>query len=310
MVLDSVVIVRDFYYDVKVVFQNAKNQLANKETGEGGNMVDVGVMQDTFQNHMSFKIKDFSKEFDGNNVNGCFTTGEAIKSYSKQYDWTGVLFLGFTSTNPASSNNSNIEPQMTLYLDGVTIDLKPNMLVLFRSRWSDLAQLSKFSSTTNSLFKPLFQTFFFNTYNMQFLGKDHYLMLDCLSGIYKLTSVLSEEKCKQYIDMSEKWVLENQGGNWDTKRHEFYPTTDIPVERLPYNEELREIVTRKVFPEIEKKFLFETNKLSLQDFFIIKYDANAQHKLDWHRDVSLISFNFCLNNDFEGGGKLFFLKLF
>jgi len=45
--------------------------------------------------------------------------------------------------------------------------------------------------------------------------------------------------------------------------------------------------------------------VEIQDLFIVKYDANAQSKLDWHRDVSLISFNFALNEDFEGGGTSF-----
>lgn len=305
MVLDMVTVINDFYCNCEDVFGNAESQLKDKETTQGGNM-NTGSMQDCIQRHLSYKIKDFW--FVNDNQNGCFTTGEALKNNSKKSDWTGVLFLGLQKiqeANGESSLNSNNDPEkptMALHVESGSIDLIPNRLVLYRSRWTEMARLT---DITGSGYRPLFQMFFFNTHNSKFLQFDHHVVLDRLRRYHKMDGLLTKEKCDELIAISEKWVVENQNGQWDTKRHEYYPTTDIPVNKLPYYQELVDVVKAKIFPEISKIFLFPVNALSLQDFFIIKYDANAQHKLDWHRDVSLISFNFCLNSEFEGGGTRF-----
>lgn len=304
MVLDAVIRVNQFYCDHEDVKRVAEKKLtaSGSHTTAGGNMYNVGQMQDTFQQHMSFKIKDFS--FSTLTVpNGCFTTGQALNDHSKKVDWTGVLFLGYERLTQTESLND--PPTMTLSIQGASFDMDPNTLILYRSRWTDMAKLSTFTEATSKEFRPIFQMFFFNTYNNAFLGRDHYVILDRLRSFHTVKGVLSEEKCKQLIQQSEDWVVANQNGQWDTKRHEYYPTTDIPVNKLLYYDELHQVVKDKIFPEVEKHYLFDQKCLSLQDFFIIKYDANAQHKLDWHRDVSLISFNFCLNNDFEGGGTKF-----
>jgi hypothetical protein len=302
MVLDMLTVINDFYCNCEDVFANAENQLKDKETTEGGNM-NVGSMQDTFQRHMSYKIKDFWFTVKDLN-NGCFTTGEALKTFSKRADWTGVLFLGFQKITSDNSNNDNNAalPSMALHIQSGSIELVPNRLVLYRSRWTDLARLT---DVTGSGYRPLFQMFFYNTHNSKFLQFDHHIVMDRMKRYYKMEGLLTKEKCDELIATSEQWVKDNQNGQWDTKRHEYYPTTDIPVNKLPYYQELSDVVKAKIFPEISKNFMFPVSALSLQDFFIIKYDAKAQHKLDWHRDVSLISFNFCLNSDFEGGGTRF-----
>jgi hypothetical protein len=147
--------------------------------------------------------------------------------------------------------------------------------------------------------------FHFNTNNSAYLARDHYVVLDRLRQYHVVRDALSAEKCRQYIADAERWAVEKNNGSWTRERHALYPTTDIPVSFLPFNDELVAKIKTEIFPIVSAKFLFPVETLNVIDLFIVKYDAAAQSKLDWHRDVSLISFNFALNEDFEGGGTSF-----
>ena len=94
-----------------------------------------------------------------------------------------------------------------------------------------------------------------------------------------LKGVLSAAKCAEYIDIAEKWTVEKNGGSWDTKRHQNYPTTDIPIANLSFHGELSELVKTHVFTELSAHYRFQVSEMKLLDFFIVKYDAKAQSKL-------------------------------
>ena len=122
----------------------------------------------------------------------------------------------------------------------------------------------------------------------------------------------------------------NSGG-WTTRRHENYPTTDVPIFKLPgtikwFKEKL---LPEIAFPFIAKAFeySFPDNLvgvgsdgekvpsavslgmgLRVVDAFIVKYNATAgQRELKSHRDGSVFSFNIALNevSEYSGGGTSF-----
>lgn len=118
--------------------------------------------------------------------------------------------------------------------------------------------------------------------------------------IIKIDNFITKEKCNEIISLAEK---QNE---WQTKRHRNYPTTDIPAEKvegLDISSELEKIVnvTR------EKYDLEDSATITPFDVFVVKYDANAQNKLDIHRDISELSFVLLLSDpsEFEGGGTYY-----
>ena len=267
-------------------------------------------MQDAFQHHLAFKIKDFADSVETNG-NGCFTRHlEENNDKSQKCNWTGALFLGLLPTltgpnGPTPSQNSNNERVVLTIAGGGTegetsFPLVQNRLVLWRSQGKEARVKIVDGNGGND---PIFQLFFFNTHNYNYIGRDFYLVLDRLRS-YKISrAVLTPAKCAEYIATAETWATEKNGGSWTTKRHLQYPTTDIPVSNLAFHDELVGVVKTRVFAELASHYLFPTEQMQLLDFFIVKYDAKAQSQLDWHRDVSLLSFNLALNDDFQGKGS-------
>ena len=98
-------------------------------------------------------------------------------------------------------------------------------------------------------------------------------------------------------------------GGWLTDRHVAYPTTDIPLRKLP---QLSAVWESRVFPALSDAF---RTSLSLPpgsivtplDVFVVKYDYNGQRDLAVHRDNGLLTFSMLLNDpdEFEGGGTYF-----
>lgn len=325
MVLDRVIVVDDFYCNWEDVAGNAHNQLEEVATTTGGNM-NLGSIQDSFQKYMSHKIRDFPEcaeldVSDGLSANGSFT--REINDHPEKWtrtDWSGFIFLGFQDA-AAGADTSRV---VTLELEQGRITLKPNILVLMRCRFQKTpivhvekqppaAQQQRRGpktldelNTTSSSPTMVFQMFHFNTHNTAFLARDHYVVIDRLYQHHVLDQVASPADCKRYIEAAETWATENNDGSWTRKRHDQYPTTDIPISYLTtVAPELVRLFTEKIFPVMEHHYLFPASEMSLQDLFIVKYDANAQSKLDWHRDVSLLSCNLALNEEFEGGGTSF-----
>lgn len=101
--------------------------------------------------------------------------------------------------------------------------------------------------------------------------------------------------------------------DWATKRHKSYPTTDIAVRKTPLWPEVSSIIKAQVFPTMSRYYHIPLEFLSIRDLFICQYDAdtpNRQHKLNWHRDGSVLSFVVLLNepSEFKGGATQFHIK--
>jgi hypothetical protein len=112
--------------------------------------------------------------------------------------------------------------------------------------------------------------------------------------------------CTWLINECENYAEQN--GGWTKKRHQSYPTTDLPVENVTsiasFVFESLKIITEKI------RLSYGLNndiKLDYIDLFIVKYKHDDQNFLEIHKDGSFLSFNILLSNcaDFEGGGTYF-----
>lgn len=129
-------------------------------------------------------------------------------------------------------------------------------------------------------------------FNQRFIFKNHF----------------TKDICKWIINESEEYASQNNG--WMTDRHNKYPTTDLPVEKIPNI--FRYILTS--FHETISKYIIESyclqeNEiiLEIKDLFIVKYEHDKQNFLEFHTDGSLLTVNILLSekSEFKGGGTLF-----
>jgi hypothetical protein len=112
--------------------------------------------------------------------------------------------------------------------------------------------------------------------------------------------------CNWIINESENYALNN--GGWNTKRHNKYPTTDLPVDKIPSIFNFIMSTFEHIFNKISKSYCISSNtKYDINDMFIVKYEKDKQTSLELHHDVSFLSVNLLLSNtcDFEGGGTFF-----
>ena len=122
--------------------------------------------------------------------------------------------------------------------------------------------------------------------------------------IYK--NIYTSDVCKWIIIESEKYAQQN--GGWTTKRHNDYPTTDLPAEKIQsiFGFILNSFGTINTL--VKKSYnLPDDIELNINDLFIVKYECDQQNYLELHQDGSFMSFNILLSNnsDFEGGGTYF-----
>ena len=118
--------------------------------------------------------------------------------------------------------------------------------------------------------------------------------------------IFSKNVCDWIIFESEEYAKNN--GGWTTRRHENYPTTDIPIEKIPDVFSFVLNSFNDIFNKIKKSYCFTEEVLfNIKDLFIVKYDEATQNKLDLHQDGSFLSINILLSDtkDFEGGGTYF-----
>ena len=118
--------------------------------------------------------------------------------------------------------------------------------------------------------------------------------------------VYTSDICRYIINESEKYAVAN--GGWTTKRHDNYPTTDLPVEKILsiFGLVLETLYT--IVKKVKKSYgLQDDMVINIRDLFIVKYKDSEQNYLDMHHDGSFLSFNILLSNtsDFEGGGTYF-----
>lgn len=112
--------------------------------------------------------------------------------------------------------------------------------------------------------------------------------------------------CNWIINESENYALNN--GGWMTQRHNKYPTTDIPVDKIPSIFGFIMSTFEHIFNKINKSYCISSNtKYDITDLFIVKYEKDKQNKLELHKDGSFLTFNLLLSSskDFEGGGTFF-----
>ena len=118
-----------------------------------------------------------------------------------------------------------------------------------------------------------------------------------------IVPLLSENECALLIFEAEIYAKEN---GWTRKRHENYPTTDLPVSELERAHALvMSRVYNRIIPKIEAMFKFDKERIDVHDIFLIRYTAGGQSALENHQDGSLFSFIMPLNDEFEGGGTEF-----
>lgn len=105
------------------------------------------------------------------------------------------------------------------------------------------------------------------------------------------------------------WIVfeAEKHGNWTTKRHDKYPTTDLPAHLLPGVFNYLLFALNNIISFIKKSYQIEDSDVNVKDLFIVKYETTKQNLLKFHKDRSLISFNIALNgmNEYEGGGTCF-----
>jgi len=121
-----------------------------------------------------------------------------------------------------------------------------------------------------------------------------------------LNNIYSQDTCEWIINESELYAREN--GGWTTNRHNNYPTTDIPVENIKpiFKYVLNTIPS--IMTKIYKCYCIPENfSINIVDFFVVKYEKDAQNKLETHTDGSFITFSIMLSSskNYEGGGTEF-----
>jgi len=123
---------------------------------------------------------------------------------------------------------------------------------------------------------------------------------------FQYNKIYSPDMCNFIINECEKYAGKN--GGWTTKRHIKYPTTDLPVDKIPSIFGLIIESMNTILNKIKISYgLHEDIVIDIKDLFVVKYSHDAQNQLEMHCDGSFLSFSILLNNatDFEGGGTYF-----
>ena len=121
-----------------------------------------------------------------------------------------------------------------------------------------------------------------------------------------LNNIYSQDTCNWIINESELYAKEN--GGWTTNRHNNYPTTDIPVNNIKSIFKYVLGTIPNIMTKIYKSYCIpESISINIVDLFIVKYEKDAQSKLEIHTDGSFITFSIMLSSskDYEGGGTEF-----
>lgn len=129
----------------------------------------------------------------------------------------------------------------------------------------------------------------------------------------QIENIISNNLCDYIVQECEVYAKMNQTSKnptgWTTTRHKKYPTTDLPVPKIPMLKTLiYNLIHKDIFPLFEKYFSINQLYLDMNDVFVVKYEAENQNYLQKHKDGTAFSFNILLNSssDFEGGGTKFY----
>ena len=113
--------------------------------------------------------------------------------------------------------------------------------------------------------------------------------------------LFTREFCEKIIREAEHC------GQWERKRHEFYPTTDMLIEKIGFQDIYHRILVEYVYPMSKHMWALEGRNWDdlASENFMIKYDSSVQGHLSLHHDNGSISCVLALNDDFKGGGTYF-----
>jgi hypothetical protein len=116
----------------------------------------------------------------------------------------------------------------------------------------------------------------------------------------------SSDMCNYIIGECERYAKHN--GGWMVDRHTSYPTTDLPVDKIPSIFGLILETLKTITSRVSASYgLDDKMVINVKDLFVVKYSADAQNQLEMHCDGSFMSFSILLNDtsEFEGGGTYF-----
>jgi hypothetical protein len=123
---------------------------------------------------------------------------------------------------------------------------------------------------------------------------------------FNYNKIFSKNVCEWIIFESEEYAKNN--GGWTTKRHEKYPTMDLPLEKIKNIFNFVLFSFSDIFNKIKKSYYLPDDvSFNIKDLFVVKYDEQMQNSLELHNDGSFLSINILLSDpkDFEGGGTYF-----
>ena len=149
-----------------------------------------------------------------------------------------------------------------------------------------------------------------------------FILIYCYATVIQIHLIYSQfplytnhKVIKNVLTPQETKIILNESINyaklhkWQLKRHYDYPTTDNEITQ---NWKSYKILKNKcdniIFKNIEQLFYLVSNKLTIDEFFVCKYngnDNNKQNNLEFHVDNYEFSFVIALNDDFKGGGTIF-----
>ena len=122
-----------------------------------------------------------------------------------------------------------------------------------------------------------------------------------LPNIYTIPA-FTEDFCDYIIDEAESCNC------WTVDRHEHYPTTDMVLQTLGFQEIYQDILEEYIWPMAKYMYKLEEDswlKIHSENF-LARYHPYAQYHLALHHDMSQITSVVTLNTeDFEGGGTYF-----
>ena len=116
----------------------------------------------------------------------------------------------------------------------------------------------------------------------------------------------SSDMCNYIVGECERYASKN--GGWTVDRHTKYPTTDLPVDKIPSIFGLVLETLKTITGRVSASYgLDDKMIINIKDLFVVKYSHDAQNHLEMHCDGSFLSFNILLNDisEFEGGGTYF-----
>jgi glycosyltransferase involved in cell wall biosynthesis len=133
--------------------------------------------------------------------------------------------------------------------------------------------------------------------NPHILSGQYRLMVDEIGPNIIEFPLFTDKFCEDLIQLAESKT-------WVTDRHEYYPTTDQTMESLGMQDIYQAVLENFVYPIFTWYWELEGdnwNQLRSENF-IAKYDTENQGSLNLHHDISLITLNVRLNDEFTGGG--------